>query len=354
MITEHPRCPVCDAPQEVERLKQELSDITLAVDAAADQCDLLPIFDTPAKKIQALGDLAQSYKEDYDESCGALKQANARAARSDSYAEGLLGRIQQHNRDLAEQCAARKCHFKEYDLRCPECPKDYELEMTDADLAPPSNVIPTTPQEPPIYGGAFAFDHRAGTLTPVASIPTGAPEPKVDHVFPLYPDTRPEIDTSSRKRLAKLAERCRTSDVRPAEVAMILESVLSAPQRDTQIKTVVSGDPLVAAAVARIYKEEPDPHADDPGSAAPCSFCDCEYRTGDSKPLVNVTDDGDLCVEWWKGERKLTCYAKPDYPVLFVDERGPGESSMTIAQALQWLHQSDNTGCPLPGKNSQP
>jgi hypothetical protein len=192
MTTEHPRCPVCDAPQEVERLKQELSDITLAVDAAADQCDLLPIFDTPAKKIQALGDLAQSYKEDYDESCGALKQANARAARSDSYAEGLLGRIQQHNRDLAEQCAARKCHFKEYDLRCPECPKDYELEMTDADLAPPSNVIPTTPQEPPIYGGAFAFDHRAGTLTPVASIPTGAPEPKVDHVFPLYPDTRQE------------------------------------------------------------------------------------------------------------------------------------------------------------------
>jgi hypothetical protein len=44
-------------------------------------------------------------------------------------------------------------------------------------------------------------------------------------------DERPEIDTSSRKRLAKLAERCRTSDVRPAEVAMILESVLSAPQR---------------------------------------------------------------------------------------------------------------------------
>jgi hypothetical protein len=46
-----------------------------------------------------------------------------------------------------------------------------------------------------------------------------------------HPGCVNEIDTSSRKRLAKLAERCRTSDVRPAEVAMILESVLSAPQR---------------------------------------------------------------------------------------------------------------------------
>jgi hypothetical protein len=71
-----------------------------------------------------------------------------------SYAEGLLGRIQQHNRDLAEQCAARKCHFKEYDLRCPECPKDYELEMTDADLAPPSNVIPTDVRAPFVCCGA--------------------------------------------------------------------------------------------------------------------------------------------------------------------------------------------------------
>jgi hypothetical protein len=92
-----------------------------------------------------------------------LAEAQAERDALRTYAEGLLGRIQQHNRDLAEQCAARKCHFKEYDLRCPECPKDYELEMTDADLAPPSNVIPT-----------------------------GVPEPKVDHVFPLYPDTRQE------------------------------------------------------------------------------------------------------------------------------------------------------------------
>jgi hypothetical protein len=76
----------------------------------------------------------------FDGGISALQNENIRLR---GYAEGLLGRIQQHNRDLAEQCAARKCHFKEYDLRCPECPKDYELELTDADLAPPSNVIPT-------------------------------------------------------------------------------------------------------------------------------------------------------------------------------------------------------------------
>jgi hypothetical protein len=36
-----------------------------------------------------------------------------------------------------------------------------------------------------------------------------------------------------------------------------------------QLQTVVSGgDPIVAAAVARIYREEPDPHADDPGSTS--------------------------------------------------------------------------------------
>jgi hypothetical protein len=80
--------------------------------------------------------------------------AQEEARRLRIYAEGLLGRIQQHNRDLAEQCAARKCHFKEYDLRCPECPKDYELEMTDADLAPPSNVIPTDVRAPFVCCGA--------------------------------------------------------------------------------------------------------------------------------------------------------------------------------------------------------
>jgi hypothetical protein len=67
---------------EYDRLSLCLSEIVLAVDAAAVQCDLLPIFETPAKKIQALADLAQSYKEDYEESCGALRKANERAAKA--------------------------------------------------------------------------------------------------------------------------------------------------------------------------------------------------------------------------------------------------------------------------------
>jgi hypothetical protein len=166
----------------------------------------------------------------------------------------------------------------------------------DAIHAALSNVIPTTSQEPPIYGGAFAFDHRAGTLTPVASIPTGVPEPKVDHVFPLYPDTRQEaheIDTSSRKRLAKLAERCRTSDVRPAEVAMILESVLSAPQRWVEPEgwKLVPVEPTVVQANAGVDADdmrtgfETVKHLYRAMVKAAPPAPGCEYRTGDSNAI---------------------------------------------------------------------
>jgi hypothetical protein len=64
------------------------------------------------------------------------------------------------------------------------------------------------------------------------------------------------------------------------------------------------------------------------------------------QPLVNVTDDGDLCIEWWKGDRKVTCYAKPDYPLIFVDERGPGETSRKIGEALDWLNEERHHAYP--------
>lgn len=71
---------------------------------------------------------------------------------------------------------------------------------------------------------------------------------------------------------------------------------------------------------------------------------------GTLQPLVNVTDDGDLCIEWWKGDRKVTCYAKPDYPLIVVDERGPSETSRKIGEALDWLNEERHHAYPQPIK----
>lgn len=47
------------------------------------------------------------------------------------------------------------------------------------------------------------------------------------------------------------------------------------------------------------------------------------YRTPDGDlPLVNTTDWGETCAEWWVGDRKLTLYLGPE-TVEYIKVWGP-------------------------------